>query len=48
MNYDYYLNPNDYSAPRLYGKLKIHKAGIPIPPIVSCSGSSLCNLNKYT
>ena len=33
--------------PRFYGQPKIHKPGVPIRPIVSYSGSSLYNLNKY-
>ena len=34
-------------APRFYGQQKVHKPGVPIRPIVSYSGSSLYNLNKY-
>ena len=43
----YYLKPTDSPAPRFYGQPKIHKPGVPIPPIVSYSGSPLYNLNKY-
>ena len=43
----YYLKPTDSPAPRFYGQPKIHKPGVPIRPIVSCSGSPLYNLNKY-
>ena len=32
-------------TPRFYGQPKIHKPGV---PIVSCSRSSLHNLDKYT
>ena len=42
----YYLKPTDSPAPRFYGQPKIHKPGVPIRPIVSYSGSTLCNLNK--
>ena len=41
----YYLK--DSPAPRFHGQPKIHKPGVPICPIVSCSGSPLYNLNKY-
>ena len=34
--------------PRFYGQPKIHKTRFPIHHIVSYSGTSLCNLNKYT
>ena len=43
----HYLKPTDSPAPRFYGQPKIHKQGVPIRPIVSYSGSSLYNLNKY-
>ena len=43
----YYLKPTDSPAPRVYGQSKIHKAEVPIPPIVSYSGSSLYNHKKY-
>ena len=42
----YYLKPTDLPTPRLYGQLKIHKPGVPVCPIVSYSGSSLCNLKE--
>ena len=41
------LKPTDSQAPRLYGLPKIHKASIPVRPIVSYSGSPLFNLSKY-
>ena len=43
----YYLKPTDSPAPRVYGQSKIHKAEVPIRPIVSYSGSSLYNHSKY-
>ncbi|XP_057290570.1 uncharacterized protein LOC130613216 [Hydractinia symbiolongicarpus] len=43
----YKLRPSDTSPPRFYGLPKIHKPGIPIRPIVSCTGSPLHNLSKY-
>ena len=43
----YYLKPTDSPVPRFYGQPTIHKPGVPIRPIVSYSGSPLCNLNKY-
>ena len=46
-NLYYYLKPTDSAAPRFYGQPKIHKAGVPIRPIVSYSGSPLHNVNKY-
>ena len=42
-----YLKPTDSSTPRFYVQPKIHKPGVPVRPIVSCSGSPLYNLNKY-
>ena len=41
------LKPTDSQAPRFYGLSKIHKASIPVRPIVSYSGSPLFNLSKY-
>ena len=41
------LKPTDSQAPRFYGLPKIHKASIPVHPIVSYSGSALFNLSKY-
>ena len=38
---------NDNESIRFYGQPKIYKAGVPIRPIVSYSGSPLHNLNKY-
>ena len=38
---------NDNELIRFYGQPKIYKAGVPIRPIVSYSGSPLYNLNKY-
>ena len=43
----YYLKPTDSTAPRFYGQLNIHNPRVPIRPIVSYSGSSLFNRNKY-
>ena len=43
----YNTKPTDSPAPTFYSQLKIHKAGVPIRPIVSYSGSPLYNLNKY-
>ena len=43
----YYLKPTESPGPRFYSQPKIHKPGIPMRPIVSYSGSSLYNLNKY-
>ena len=44
---NYYLKPTDYPTPTIYGRLKIHKPGAHIRPIVSYSGSSLFSLSKY-
>ena len=41
------LKPTDSQAPRFYGLPKIHKASIPVHPIISYSGSPLFNLSKY-
>ena len=41
------LKPTDSQEPRFYGLPKIHKASIPVRPIVSYSDSSLFNLSKY-
>ena len=41
------LKPTGSQAPRFYGLPKIHKASIPVCPIVSYSGSPLFNLSKY-
>ena len=41
------LKPTGSQAPRFYGLPKIHKASIPVYPIVSYSGSPLFNLSKY-
>ena len=43
----YYLKPADSPAPRFYDHPKIRKPGVPIRPIVSCSGSPFYNRNKY-
>ena len=43
----YHLKFTDLPAPRSYGRLKTHKPGVPISPIVSYSGSTLQHLNKY-
>ena len=43
----YYVKATDSSAPRFYGQPKIHKPGVPMRPIVSCSGSLPYNLHKY-
>ena len=42
----YYLKPTDLPAPRFHGQPKIHKPGVSICSIASCSGSPLYNL-KY-
>ena len=42
----YYLKATYWSAPIFYGPPKIHKPGVPIHPMVSCSGSPLYNLLK--
>ena len=34
-------------ARRFYSQPKIYKSGVPIPSIISYSGSPLYNLNKY-
>ena len=41
------LKPKDSQALRFYGLPKIHKASIPVHPIISYSGSPLFNLSKY-
>ena len=41
------LKPTDSQALIFYGLPKIHKASIPVRPIVSYSGSPLFNLSKY-
>ena len=46
-NLYYYLKLLDSLAPRCYGQPKIHKSGVPVRSVVSHSGSSLQNLNKY-
>ena len=43
----YKLRPSDTPPPRFYGLPKVHKQGIPIRPIVSCTGTPLYNLSKY-
>ena len=43
----YCLKRTDSPVPRFYGQPKICKPGVPIRPIVSYSGSSLYDLNKY-
>ena len=43
----YHLKPTDLPAHTFYGQPNIHKPGLLIYPNVSCSGSLLCNLNKY-
>ena len=43
----YFPKLTESPALRFYGQPKIHKPGVPIRPIVSCSGSPLYNLNKY-
>ena len=43
----YHLKPTDLPAPRFHGQPKIHKPGVSICPIASCSGFPLYNLNKY-
>ena len=41
------LKLTDFQAPRFYGLPKIHKASIPVRPMVSYSGSPLFNLSKH-
>ncbi|KAG8238076.1 hypothetical protein J437_LFUL017917 [Ladona fulva] len=41
------LRPQAAAPPRLYGLPKIHKAGVPLRPIVSAIGSPTYNLAKY-
>ena len=41
------LKPTDSQASRFYGLPKIHKASIPVRPIVSYSRNPLFNLSKY-
>ena len=43
----YRLRPSDTPPPRFYGLPKVHKQGIPIRPIVSCTGTPLYNLSKH-
>ena len=40
---NYYLKPTDPPTPRFYVQSKIHKAGVPIRPVVSHNGSQLYN-----
>ena len=42
----YYLEPIALSASRFYDQPKLHKSGVPIRPIASCSGSMLYNLKQ--
>ena len=46
-NLYYILKPTDTLALRFYGQPKIHKPGVTIRPIVSCTGSPLYSLKKY-
>ena len=46
-DYYYYLELNDSPSPRLYGQPKIHKPGVPIPPIVSYS-APCCTISTNT
>ena len=41
------LKSTDSQAPRFYGLPKIHKASIPVRPLVSYSGSPLFDVSKY-
>ena len=43
----YHLQPTDLPVSRFYGQPKIHKPGVPICPIISYSGPTLYNFNKY-
>ena len=43
----YYLKPTDSPEPRFYCQPKIQQSGVPVYPIISCSGSLLDNLKKY-
>ena len=42
----FYVRPTNLPAFRFHGQ-QMQKRGVPIPPIVSCSGSQLYNLYKY-
>ena len=46
INYIIYLKPTDSHAPRFYHQSKIHNPGVPIPAIVSYSGSPWYSFNK--
>ena len=41
------LNPNNSVPPHIYGKVKIHKPGNPLRPIVSCIDSPCHRLAQY-
>jgi dTDP-4-amino-4,6-dideoxygalactose transaminase len=41
------LHSVDGTSPRLYGKAKIHKEGVPLRPIVSYVGSPCYNVGKF-
>nr|VZI09109.1 unnamed protein product [Spirometra erinaceieuropaei] len=41
------IKPVDAAAPRFYGLAKVHKAGVPLRPIVSLRGAPTFNLAKW-
>ena len=41
------IRPVGSKPPRLYGLPKIHKANVPLRPIVACINSPCYNLSKY-
>ena len=41
------LKPSASTSLKLYGLPKIHKADVPMKPMVSCIGSPTYNLAKY-
>nr|VZI45918.1 unnamed protein product [Spirometra erinaceieuropaei] len=41
------IKPVDAAAPRFYGLPKVHKAGVPLRPIVSLRGAPTFNLAKW-
>ena len=43
----YQLKPTDSPPPRFHGLPKIHKQGVPIRPVVSCTGMPLYKLSKF-
>ena len=41
------LHASSCSLPRFYGLAKIHKAGVPLRPVISAVGSALYGVSKY-